>query len=166
MKTGTIEQRFRAFMLILAGLLCLGTIVELWLAEHTHDLVQLIPFVLCGLGSIAIVAALMRPRRRVLFALRLVAALLIGGSLFGMYEHVEQNLAFELEIRPAATFGDVWFDALRGASPLLAPGILALAGVLALASTYQHPVLVPRRVTQDGLLPSATSSITLRSNDS
>jgi hypothetical protein len=32
-------------------------------------------------------------------------------------------------------------DALMGANPLLAPGILALAGVLAIAATYHHPAL-------------------------
>jgi hypothetical protein len=32
-------------------------------------------------------------------------------------------------------------EALTGAAPLLAPGVLALAGVLAIAATYYHPAL-------------------------
>src|SRR5262245_3621206 len=114
MKTTTVEQRLRFFLLVVAGCMCAGTIVELLLAEHTETPVQLIPFVLCGVGLVVVTAMLLRPRRATLIALRLVMGLLIFGSLFGVYEHIEHNLAFELEIRPSATAGDVWLDALKG----------------------------------------------------
>jgi hypothetical protein len=141
LKTTTVEQRLRFFLLAIAGCICAGTIVELLLAEHTETAVQLVPFALCGMGLLAVVAALVRPRRGTLIALRVVMPLLIFGSLFGVYEHIEHNLAFELEIRPNAAASDVWLDALKGASPLLAPGVLALAASLALAATYEHPAL-------------------------
>jgi hypothetical protein len=121
--------------------MCAGTIVELLLAEHTESLAQLIPFGLCGLGLIAVVAALLWPRRGTLLALRMVMGLLLLGSLLGVYEHIEGNLEFALEIRPTATFGMVWLDVLKGAAPLLAPGILALVAIIALAATYYHPAL-------------------------
>jgi len=35
--------------------------------------------------------------------------------------------------------------AVSGGNPLLAPGILALAAIIALAATYYHPALVERR---------------------
>jgi hypothetical protein len=145
MGTTTIEQRLRTFLLVIAGCICAGTIVELFLLEHTETLVQLAPFVLCGVGALAVAAVLARPRRGTLIVLRLVMGLLLLGSLFGVYEHVEHNLEFELEIRPSATASDVWFEALKGASPLLAPGALALAAALALAGTYEHPALARRR---------------------
>jgi hypothetical protein len=62
-------------------------------------------------------------------------------SLFGTYEHLVNNFGFESEIRPNATAGQVFFDALAGANPLLAPGILFLAALLAYAATYAHPLL-------------------------
>lgn len=72
-------------------------------------------------------------------------AIAFVGSLFGIYEHIEHNMAFALEIRPnAVTFG-VLTDALRGANPLLALGILALATVLALSATNYHPALQGRK---------------------
>jgi hypothetical protein len=151
MRTTTVEQRLRTFLLVLAGWMCIGTVVELALAEHTETLVQLAPFVLCGVGLIAVVAALLRPRRATLLALRGVMGLLMLGSLFGMYEHVENNLAFELEMRPSAAVSDVWFEALKGAAPLLAPGILALAAIIAIAATYEHPAL---RSRHDIVLPA------------
>jgi hypothetical protein len=150
MNSTTIEQRLRTFLLIISAWLCVGTVVELLLAKHTEELVQFVPFVLCGLGLIVILAALLRPCRTTLLALRGVMALLIVGSLFGIYEHIEGNLAFELEIRPSAALADVWLKALQGAAPLLAPGILALAAALAIAATYYHPAL--RR--QDAALPA------------
>ncbi|HEU5103781.1 MAG TPA: hypothetical protein VFU22_32415 [Roseiflexaceae bacterium] len=145
MDTTTIAQRLRTFLLVLAGWMCAGTIVELLLAEHTESLVQLIPFVLCGLGLIAVAGALLRPSRGTLIGLRAVMALLLVGSLIGVYEHFEGNLAFEMEIRPAATFGTIWLNVLKGAAPLLAPGILAVAAAIAIASTYYHPALARDR---------------------
>jgi hypothetical protein len=143
----TVEQRLRTFLLGLSAWMCLGTIVELFLAKHYDDALQLVPFVLCGVGLIAVVVALWRPMRGPLLALRGVMGLLIVGSLVGMYEHLVNNFAFELKMRPSAVWGDVWLEALRGAAPLLAPGILALAGTIAIAATYAHPALSRWRST-------------------
>ena len=139
-----VSQRLRIFLLRLAGFLCIGTTIELLLAEHTKDPIQLVPFVLCAIGLLAVLAALFRPQRVTLLALRGVMGLLMVGSLFGIYEHLESNIAFELDIRPGVGVASVLIDALKGAAPLLAPGILALAGLLAIAATYYHPALVGR----------------------
>jgi hypothetical protein len=147
MLTSTVEQRLRTFLLWLAGSMCVGTTVELFLAKHYEDPVQFIPFVLCGIGLIAVAAALRRAQRARLLALRGVMSLLLLGSLFGMYEHLVNNFAFELEMRPSAVWSDVWFQALRGAAPLLAPGVLAVAAVVAIAATYAHPALARRNDT-------------------
>jgi hypothetical protein len=144
MPTTTVEQRLRTFLLWLAGSMCVGTIVELFLAKHYEDPIQLLPFGLCGVGLIAVLATLRRPQRTQLLALRGVMSLLLLGSLLGVYEHLVNNFAFELEMRPSAVWSDVWFQALRGAAPLLAPGILAVAAVVAIAATYAHPALARR----------------------
>ncbi|MDQ3928868.1 MAG: hypothetical protein M3328_06945 [Chloroflexota bacterium] len=57
-----------------------------------------------------------------------------------------ENFAFEREIRPAAPTGDVLMAAIKGASPLLAPGILLFAALLGLAATYYHPALGERDI--------------------
>ena len=124
--------------------MCVGTTVELFLAKHYEDPLQLVPFVLCGVGLIAVVAVLRRPQRARLLALRGVMSLLLLGSLLGVYEHLVNNFAFELDMRPSAIWSDVWFQALTGAAPLLAPGILAVAAVVAIAATYAHPALARR----------------------
>lgn len=69
----------------------------------------------------------------------------VAGSLLGIYEHLASNVEFESEMRPGAATMDVVVPALEGAAPLLAPGMLALTGVLAIGATYYHPALGKRR---------------------
>ncbi len=142
MSSADILSRLRRFLLVFSVLLFGGTVVELSLVNHTEDAVQLIPFVLCGLGSVAALVALLRPQRATMLGLRICMGLVVGGSVFGIYEHIEGNVAFQREINPRQSTGDMILSALGGANPLLAPGMLAVAGVLALAVTYHHPALV------------------------
>ncbi|HWS53070.1 MAG TPA: hypothetical protein VN228_03050 [Pyrinomonadaceae bacterium] len=141
MEDATVLSRLRRFLLGTSALLLAGALVELWLVGHDETATQLIPFALCGLGLIAAVAALARPGRAALLALRACMALVALGSLYGVYEHVVENVAFQREIVPGSTTAELVSAALAGANPLLAPGILALAAALAAASTYYHPAL-------------------------
>lgn len=136
-----IAERLRRFLLGVAAISCVGIGAELWLAEHTGEAMQLVPFVLCGLGFVASVAALLRPGRRTLLTLRLVMIPVLLGSLLGVWEHLEGNLEFAHELQPNATTGSALLEAIYGAAPLLAPASLALIAVLAMAATYYHPML-------------------------
>lgn len=80
---------------------------------------------LSGSGLVALVGVLVCPQRAMILALRGVMGLVTLGSFFGMFEHIEHNLEFALEIRPNAVASDVFVEALGGPNPLLAPGILA-----------------------------------------
>lgn len=141
MSAEIVLARLRRFLLGLAGFMSIGTIVELALTEHWEDAVQILPFVLAGLSFITIVAVLIRPQVGALRVLRWLMVVVLIGSLFGIYEHLEHNIEFALEIRPNAAVADVFWSALAGANPLLAPGILAFSAILALAATYYHPAL-------------------------
>ena len=44
MNADILVNRYRTFLLLVAGFSCVFTIVELWLEEHTGDPPQLIPF--------------------------------------------------------------------------------------------------------------------------
>src|SRR2546423_5664420 len=133
--------RLRRFLLVLSSLLFGGTVVELLLVKHWGDVVQLVPFALCGLGSIAALLALLRPRRGTFLGLRVCVGLVVCGSLFGIYEHLSNNFAFQREINHNAPMAHALVSAVAGANPLLAPGTLAVAAVLALAASYNHPAL-------------------------
>jgi hypothetical protein len=142
-------RRLRRFLLALSVALLAGAVAELWFVEHTEDKLQLIPFVLCGLGAVAVVVALLRPARASVWALRAVMLLVVLGSLLGVYLHVESNAELERELYPGLSTGRVWLGALGGANPLLAPGVLAVAALLALAATYQHPSLARGEAGRD-----------------
>ncbi|MCB9150073.1 MAG: hypothetical protein H6641_15055 [Caldilineaceae bacterium] len=142
MSSERILQRLRLFLLAMAAFLFIGTIVELALISHWEDPTQILPFVLCALGAGAVGAMLFRPAPRTIRVLRWIMGIAFAGSLFGVFEHIEHNIGFALEIQPNATVSQVFFDALGGANPLLAPGMLALAAMLAMAATYYHPSIV------------------------
>lgn len=139
--TSLLDKRIRFVLLVLAGFICLTTALELYLAEHFRSYVQLIPFVLAGLGFVGVLVVLIKANKGTLRALRIIMMIVVLGSLFGIFEHTKHNFEFHLEIRPNAQASDVSFAAVRGPNPLLAPSILAFAGVLALLATYYHPVL-------------------------
>ena len=141
MTDAVVLSRLRRFLLLTSALLFCGTVLELWLVEHAETAVQLIPFALCGLGVAAVVAALLRPRRATVLALRACMGLALLGSLYGVYEHVAGNIAFQREVAPNATTREVIAGAIGGGNPLLAPGILAVAALLAAAATYRHAAL-------------------------
>jgi len=141
MNDAQLVRRLRGFLLAMASFMCLATLVELILVEHTEGVIQWIPFGLCGLALAGIGAAAARPHRATIWGLRGSMVIVGLGSLFGLYEHISNNIAFALEIRPGAVPGDVLWEALGGANPLLAPGILGLAALMGLAATYYHPSL-------------------------
>ena len=140
-----IEERLRRFLVILTIFVFLATIVELVLEEHTQEALQWIPFVLCAAGLIATIAALLRPERRTLLALRVTMLIVALGGIVGAGIHLLRNFQFEQEIRASADFSDLIIPTLKGASPLLAPGVLIFGALIALAATYYHPALGKRQ---------------------
>ncbi len=137
----SLEARYRVFLLYVTGLTLAAAMLELWFSEHTEGFVQVLPFGLAAAGLIATVAVLAKTNRRTIRTLQAVSTILGLGALYGMYEHLSHNLAFEMEIRPTVSAGEALAQAIYGASPLLAPGVLALAALLAAAAVYRHPAL-------------------------
>lgn len=144
MTAARIEGRLRRMLLVLAGLVFTATLVELVLEEHTKETLQFVPFVLCVVGLLAVISALARPGARTLLALRWTMVVVALGGMFGAFIHLRGNLLFEQEIRPNAETGELIVAMLKGAAPLLAPGILMFGALIALAATYYHPSLGKR----------------------
>ncbi len=138
MSADEILRRLRRFLLALALFLFAGTLLELWLVQHYQDAIQWIAFFLGGTGLLAVVLVLLVNGRVAILILRVCMTVVILGSLFGIYEHVSNNIAFALEIQPNIPARELWWKGLSGANPLLAPGTLAVAGLLALAARYKY----------------------------
>lgn len=140
----TFERWMRRFLLIIVELLCIGTVAELWLEKHIKETNQLIPFVLCALALVSVLLLQWKPGPRTIWFLRMVMIAVILGSLLGGFLHLSSNIDFQVEMRPNQSATDSFFAALMGTAPILAPGMLGLAGVLALAATYYHPAMGKR----------------------
>ncbi|MEK6281164.1 MAG: hypothetical protein AABN95_12495 [Acidobacteriota bacterium] len=140
MSAAEVLGQLRRFLLVLSVLLFAGALIELWLVGHTEDRIQWLAFGLAGLGAIAAMAVIISPKQATVRILRVCMSLVMLGSLFGIYEHLAGNIAFEQEIQPDATTAQLISRGLEGGNPLLAPGILAVAAVLALSATYRHEI--------------------------
>lgn len=141
MSQADVAQRLRRFLLGVVAVTLLITPFELILLEHTEETLQWIPFVVSGMGLLAVAGAWIRPSTISLKILRWTMGVVALSSFVGMYLHFSGNLAFTLEINPSYSVADALWPAMKGSYPLLAPGILTLAGILGMAVTYRHPEL-------------------------
>ena len=132
------SDRARRALSVAAIAVYVATPIELWLTEHTEETIQWLPFVAAGVGLLCHgVARWARGIPHVLLGglLALVAAI----GLFGMWEHLEHNLEFVREIKPNLGGGDAMIEALFGAGPALAPGILVLGAFLSWSAIRAEP---------------------------
>ncbi len=127
--------RLAGFLYGLAMVMFAGTMLELLAAQHFADPIQLIPFVLCAAGLVAVLLAWQRPGREAVQTMRGLMVLTAGASLLGVWKHIEGNLGFVLELHPDATGRELIVGGLTGRAPLLASGALAVTGVIAIAAT-------------------------------
>jgi len=133
---GRALERVRVFLYAMTLLMFIGTIGELVAVKHYGGTIKLIPFALCVLGILGVVAAQLSERGSVLIAIRAVMAATMAGSLFGVYEHIQGNLATSKEIhRHLATVQRIE-QTLQGRDPIAAPGMLAVGALLLIAATY------------------------------
>lgn len=142
--TGTsnsAEPRIRQYILLLSILVFTSTLVELWLVDHTQEPLQFVPFALCAAGLLAVLAVLLRPTPTTINILRVIMLLIALGGIFGVGIHLLNNFQFEQEIRPNSTTWEALMAGLKGAAPMLAPGVLFFAALLAITATYRHPAM-------------------------
>jgi hypothetical protein len=121
---------FVAFLISL-----LGTGAELLLLEHFEGAWQILPLVLIGLGLA--VLAWFRTSRSVTsqcFFRGLMLLFMVSGVV-GFALHYNGNMAFELEMYPAMRGGELLWETLKGATPVLAPGTMVATGLLGWAYT-------------------------------
>ena len=138
MNSELVLARLRQFLLIISAGVFVMTVTELFFLSHWSETIQFLPFVLSGLGLVTLSLAYFRPSRRNITLLRWSMIVIAACSLIGVYEHMANNLGFQMEIQPNATSWELILATLEGANPVLAPGILMLGAVIGLAAVYQH----------------------------
>ncbi len=133
------ELRDLIFAIILIG--TLGLIVELLLQEHIETWQQWIPLVLLGLGLAATALVRLIPGKRSLMMFQVIMCSYLAAGAVGVYLHLAGNAEFAIERTPELGGLALFWEALRGATPALAPGALAQLGLLGLAYTVRNSAL-------------------------
>lgn len=131
----------RRVLLALTLLTAAGLLAELLLLEHFESWTQWIPLTLLVAAIVAAGAMLVRPGRRTVRVFQGLMTLCVLAGALGVYLHYSGNVEFERERDGALRGLHLLWQAIRGATPTLAPGALAQLGLLGLVCTYHHPAL-------------------------
>ncbi len=135
--------RFGLLLIFLIGLG--GTATELLLLGHTEELWQFVPLVLLGLSALIVGWYIVSRSSTALRSFRWVMGLFMVASTVGMALHYLGNVEFELEMYPDLGGIDLFWAAITGATPALAPGTMLLLGLIGWLFTFQHPTLSPKK---------------------
>ena len=131
----------RVLLLALFAFGVVGSGVELLLLEHTEDAWQLSPLILMGFALAVMVWLVLDQRRVSVRVFQAMMLLHVASGLIGLYLHYRGNVEFELEMYPGLSGMALFWEALKGATPSLAPGTMLVLGLLGLLYTFQHPAL-------------------------
>jgi hypothetical protein len=136
-----VATRIRAFLLATLGLGMAGMSAELLLIGHVESVPQLTPLALLALGAATLIWHAVAPRPLTVRALQAVMMLFVLSGLGGIWLHYRGNVEFELEMYPSMGGIELVTKTLTGATPVLAPGSMALLGLIGLTYSYRHPFL-------------------------
>jgi hypothetical protein len=114
---------------------------ELLLIGHVEGTAQLVPLVLLTASALCLVWDALRSRAVTVWSVRVVMLSSVVSGLVGVVLHYRGNEAFELEMYPSMSGATLLLETVTGATPVLAPGSMALLGLVGLATTYDHPAL-------------------------
>ena len=148
-KSPTINA-LRGFLLILLVVGILGTSAELLLLEHFEDVWQFVPLILMGLSLIVLGWCVVDRGTVSMRVFQGTMILFVVSGFVGFWMHYPGNAEFEREMYPTMEGLELLWEALRGATPSLAPGTMIQLGLLGLAYTYRHPALSNQSTDTNG----------------
>jgi hypothetical protein len=118
-----------------------GLLADLALSDHFDSVTQWIPLALLVAVLGAAAGVHFRGGRRAVRVFQGVTALCVVAGAVGVWLHYRGNVEWELE-RDASLGGlRLFWEAVRGATPALAPGALSQLGLFGLVYAYRHPAL-------------------------
>lgn len=147
--TSTTTPRHDAVTLFRYGVLALaaagtaGAAYELAAERHWGNPIKMLPWLAVVALAVGVVMAL-SPAPKMVFATRVLAAIVLGLSLFGIAYHILKNLhaghldpAFGLAFKELSRPEQIWYAATKtvGEAPPLAPGMLGQAALLVALGT-------------------------------
>ena len=130
-------KRLRRFLTGVVMVGVVGMAAELLLIGHTDGWYQFVPVVLLTAMAVALAWRLARPRRLTVWVVRTLMVSSVASGVAGVVLHYRGNEAFELEMYPTLSGTALVFETITGATPVLAPGSMALLGLVGLAAMYR-----------------------------
>ena len=131
--------RLRTALAVLYLFSAAGLIAELLLTRHTEDFWQKLPIFLLVAGMVAIVPTFISSSRIVLALFQMVLVLQIISAAAGIYFHHAAREEFQLEAYPDLAGWELFMEAVSQRNPPpLAPGAMAMTGLIGLAWSYRH----------------------------
>ena len=121
-----------------------GTSVELLLIEHYEEIWQLSPLVLMAASLLVLAWYGVTRSPAAIRLFRGVLALFALAAGVGVVLHYQGNVEFELERAPTLGGLALVWEAVRGATPALAPGAMLQLALIGLAWSFRHPALDAR----------------------
>jgi len=131
--------RLRRFLMLTLIAGTAGMALELAFIGHFEDPLQLVPVVLLATGLVVLTWHAASPRRATTRAVQLLMSLFVASGLVGVGLHYRGNEEFEREMYPTMAGVELVGKTLTGATPVLAPGSMALLGLVGLAAVYKSP---------------------------
>jgi hypothetical protein len=125
-----------------------GLEVELAFLRHAESFSQWIPHICLLVGLVVTILVYLNPRRPVLRSFQVIMVIYLLMGALGVYLHYRGNVDFAMERDPSLSGLKLFWKALRGATPALAPGALAQLGLLGLIYTYRHPSLTASNTSE------------------
>ena len=143
----TDKTRPNARQLLIAVFLfgAIGVGLELILLEHTEEAWQWVPIVLLGTSIPTAAVLVFKPSRAVIRLFTFIMVLFIGAGGIGLIQHFRGNIEFELEMYASRGGWELFWEALKGATPTLAPGTMTLLGLMGIIYTFRHPLTAARQ---------------------
>ncbi|HEV8600040.1 MAG TPA: hypothetical protein VGQ69_11815 [Gemmatimonadales bacterium] len=131
----------RGLLLIILLLGIVGTGIELLLLEHTEGVWQLVPLLLLGVALLVLTWHLIARSPASVRVTQLLMLTFILSGFAGLLLHYRGNVEFERELHTAAAGFELFWEAIKGATPTLAPGAMIQLGLIGLVYTHRHPAL-------------------------
>ena len=123
----------RRLLLLTLAIGLIGTSGELLLLGHVDGWEQWIPIVLLAASVVVLIVQVMTPTPTTnAILLGTMCLFLISGPI-GVALHYQGNVEFELEMYPEMKGFELIRKTMTGATPVLAPGTMALLGLVGIA---------------------------------
>jgi hypothetical protein len=135
-----VASRLTLIILLVA---IIGTGTDLLLLEHFADPWQFVPLVLLSAGLVVLVWHGRARSHRSHRMLHIVMALFAVSGVLGTWLHYRGNVEFEREQNAALGSWALFREAMMGATPALAPGIMIYLGLLGIVYGLVTPP-IPR----------------------